>query len=82
MVMDTMQIRLSKGLVSRIDRLVDEGLYANRADVIRDGVRRLLFNDLIGILPDTKDSVKEIRLLRNKLSAQKIDLEDINKLAD
>lgn len=82
MVMDTLQIRLSHGIVERVDGLVDTGMYANRSDVIRDAVRRLILNELVGILPDNGDSVKEVRELRKKLSKEKFNLEEINKLAE
>lgn len=82
MVMDTLQVRLSHGLVERVDSLVDTGIYANRSDVIRDAVRKLVLEKVIGIIPDTGDTVKEIRELRRKLSKEKFDLSEINKLAD
>lgn len=81
MVMDTLQIRLGHGLVERIDSLVESGLYSNRADAIRDAVRRLVLDKAIGILPDTGDSVKEIKEVRKKLSKEKFDLHKINELA-
>ena len=37
--MDTVQIRLSKGILDKIDGLVKEGIYANRSDFIREAVR-------------------------------------------
>ena len=37
---------------------------------------------MVGIISDTGDSVKEIRKIREKLSREKFNLEDINKLAD
>ena len=82
MVMDTVQIRLSHGLVNKIDDLVGTGIYANRSDVIRDAVRRLVLDKMVGIIHDTGDSVKEIRKIRAKLSKEKIDLGEINKLAE
>jgi Arc/MetJ-type ribon-helix-helix transcriptional regulator len=42
MVMDTLQIRLSKGIMEKIDELVESGLYANRSDIIREAVRRYI----------------------------------------
>jgi len=82
MVMDTVQVRLSHGLVDKIDDLVGTGIYANRTDVIRDAVRRLVLDKMVGIIPNTGDSVKEIRQIRTKLSKEKFDLDEINKLAD
>jgi len=82
MVMDTVQIRLSHGLVERVDSLVETGFYANRSDAIRDAVRRLILDKQIDSIPNTGDSVKEIRKIRAKLSKEKIDLDEINKLAE
>ena len=80
--MDTVQIRLSHGLVERVDSLVETGFYANRSDAIRDAVRRLILDKQIDSIPNTGDSVKEIRKIRAKLSKEKIDLDEINKLAE
>lgn len=83
MVMDTVQIRLSSGLIDKIDDLVGTGIYANRSDVIRDAVRKLVLDKMIGIIPNTGDSVKEMREIKKKLSG-KIksfkDIEEINEL--
>ncbi len=81
--MDTVQVRLSHGLVDKIDDLVDTGIYANRSDVIRDAVRKLVLGKMIGIVPNTGDSVKELRVIKNKLSKEIKsfkDIEEINKL--
>ena len=80
--MDTVQIRLSHGLVERIDDFVDLGIYANRSDVIRDAVRRLVVDKLVGIIPNTGDSVKEVHEIRKKLSKETFNLAEINKLAE
>ena len=64
MVMQTIQIRMEKGLVQRMEALVKNGLYANKAEIMRDAVRRLLIDTLVGITPNTEDSVKQIRRLR------------------
>ena len=82
MVMDTIQVRLSHGIITRIDELVETGVYSCRSDVLRDAVRRLVLDKLVGILQSKEDSVKEVKALRKKLSKEKIDLEEINKLAD
>ena len=80
--MDTIQVRLSHGLVEKMDDLVQTGIYSSRSDVLRDAVRRLVLDKLVGILPNTGDSVKEIKELRKKVSKEKFDLESANKLAD
>ena len=82
MVMDTIQVRLSHGLVGKIDELVETGVYSSRSDVLRDAVRRLVLDKLIGILQNKGDSVKEVREIREKLSKEKFELEEINKLID
>ena len=82
MVMDTLQIRLSHGLVERIDDLVGTGIYSNRSDVIRDAVRQFVLNKMVGLIQNKEDSVKQVRSLRKKLSKEKFDLKKINKLAN
>ena len=82
MVMDTLQIRLSHGIVERVDDLVETGIYTNRSDVIRDAVRRLILDKLVGIIPDTGDSVKEVKEMRKIISKEKFNLEEINKLVE
>jgi Arc/MetJ-type ribon-helix-helix transcriptional regulator len=81
MTMDTLQIRLNKGLVGGLDIFVKEGLYANRAEVIRDAIRRFLWNSQIGsIKNDGIPSVRQVRAVRKKLSLKEIDLDEINSL--
>ena len=82
MVMDTLQVRLSHGIVERVDDLIETGMYARRSDVIRDAVRRLILDKQVGIIPNTGDSVKEVKEIRRKLSKERFSLEEINKLAD
>ncbi len=77
------QVRLPKKLMEEMDLLIEKGLYMNRSDVIRDALRKLALEKMVGILPSQGDSVAEIRDLRKKLS-QDIksykDLKKINKL--
>ncbi|MBI2147424.1 hypothetical protein HYU19_03020 [Candidatus Woesearchaeota archaeon] len=82
MVMDTIQVRLSHGLVEKIDGFVETGLYSSRSDIVRDAVRRLVLDNLVGIIPDTGDSVREVREIRKRLSKEKFDLNEINKLSE
>jgi len=42
MVMETMQIRLTRGLVEEIKKLVNRGIYPNSSECVRDAVRRLI----------------------------------------
>ena len=39
--MDSLQIRLTPELIRRVDKLVDNGIYSNRNEAIRDAVRRM-----------------------------------------
>jgi Arc/MetJ-type ribon-helix-helix transcriptional regulator len=83
--MDVAQVRLPKGLMQEVNNLVRKGFYTNKSDVIRDALRRLLLDKQIGSIPNTGDSVKQVRKARTVLSKQiksHKDLEEINKLGD
>lgn len=85
MAMSVIQVRLPDTIISLLERYVKDGLYSNKSDVIRDAVRRLMIDRQIGSIPDTGDSVKEVRAIRKILSKQVKsfkDLEEINKLCD
>lgn len=79
MVMDTIQIRIGGSLIREIDSFVNSGFYANRADVIRDAVRRFVIDSQVGTIKSNKNSVQEVKEARKKLS-EKIDLNEINSL--
>ena len=78
MVMDTVQIRLNPKLIKLIDLFVKQGVYANRSDVIRDAVRRFVWEKEVGTISKKGNSVEEVRALRKKLSKEKIDIDEIN----
>ncbi len=80
MVMDTLQIRLAPGLVAEIDKLVDSEIYSSRSDVIRDALRRLILDKLVGITSSNKNSVKEVKEIRKQLSKERFNLNEINRL--
>ena len=44
MVMETIQIRLTKKLVEKLDKFVTEGYYPNRSEAVRDAVRRIILD--------------------------------------
>ncbi|MBW2991288.1 ribbon-helix-helix domain-containing protein [Candidatus Woesearchaeota archaeon] len=67
-------------MVKMIDSMVKRGIYSSRSEAIRDGVRELTLKSLIGIIPNTGDSVKEIREIRNKLSKEIKSFKDIEKI--
>ena len=75
MVMETVQIRLPKGLVKRAEEFVAEGSYPNRSEVVRDALRRFITEKLLegqvgslkGVLKG--NSVELVRKVRQKLSS-------------
>jgi Arc/MetJ-type ribon-helix-helix transcriptional regulator len=73
---------LPKKLIEQVDLLVEEGFYASRSDALRDAVRKMDIKSMIGTIPNTGDSVKEVREIRKKLSKEKFNLEEINKLGE
>jgi len=50
MVMDTIQIRINGELLKELDYFVKSGFYSNRADVIRDAVRRFVIDSQVGTI--------------------------------
>jgi len=76
--MDTLQIRMNKELLKRIDKLVKTGVYSNRSDIIRDAVRRFVWEKEVGSISSKGTSVEEIRKIRKQLS--QINLDEINSL--
>ncbi|MBN1385561.1 ribbon-helix-helix protein, CopG family [Candidatus Woesearchaeota archaeon] len=84
MSMSVVPIRLPEGLVKDIDMLVKKGDYASRSDVVRYAVRKLVkkveLKDLIGIIPNTGDSVKEVREIRKRLSREIKSWEDVERI--
>jgi antitoxin ParD1/3/4 len=40
--METLQIRLTKNMLDRIDVLIKQGTYPNRSEAVRDSVRTML----------------------------------------
>src|SRR3989338_819689 len=61
MVMETLQIRLTKGLVEEIQKLVDKDIYSSISEAVRDAVRKLVLGkeDKV-ILPEAKEIQKKI----------------------
>ena len=80
MVMSVTQVRLPIKLSKEVDSLVKNGLYETRSDVVRDAVRRLIFEKQMHSLDIKGNSVKEIRKIRNELSKEPVDLDEINSL--
>ena len=78
--MTVAQVRLPGGIVKEMDNLVRTGMYSSKSDVVRDALRRLILEQQIGTIPNTGDSVKEVRKARRYLSKKKVNLDEINKL--
>ncbi len=79
MSMELVQVRLPQGLLNNVDNLVKQKIYVTRSDVIRDAIRILTVRKQIGSVPNTGDSVKEIKEIRKRLSKEKFDLDEINR---
>ena len=82
MVTQIIQARLPEKQVKIIDKLVERGLYSSRSDFIKYAIRMQGSLDMItGLIADeNKDSVKEIRKIREKLSRKDLDIEELNSL--
>ena len=80
MVMDTLQIRMNKELLKRVDLIVKTGIYSNRADVIRDAVRRFVWEKEIGSISNKGNSDEAVKKIRARLSKERISLDEINNL--
>lgn len=44
--METIQIRLTKNMLDKIDQLIGQGEYPNRSEAVRDSVRKMLDHKL------------------------------------
>ena len=77
--MTVMQVRVPKKMVGDIQKFVKKEHYSSTSDLVRDALRKFLIDremdSMIGIIPDTGDSVKEIRKIRESITE-----EDIRKL--
>ena len=80
MIETVIQVRLPKAIVKEIEMLVEKGFYSNKSEVMRDAARRLFIEKHIGIIPNTGDSVKEIRELRKRLTKEDLAMDKVNAL--
>lgn len=53
----TLQVRLTKELVKKAQELVDRGIYSNKSEVVRDALRRLVFQENIGTTTEKRFTV-------------------------
>ncbi len=70
------QVRLPEAQVAKLDQLVKQGRYASRSEAVRDGLRQLLDFQI----PNTGDSVAEIREIRQKRGV--VTAEELNKVQE
>jgi len=68
MVMQTMQIRLTPGLIKEIDRLVSKGIYPNNSECVRDAVRRLVTGSSGKI--EVPESAKVVEKVKKEIKEQ------------
>jgi Arc/MetJ-type ribon-helix-helix transcriptional regulator len=54
-------IRLPDKILSNIDKLVEEGIYANRTEALRDAAR-LLLRDQVGMLSGKRPEISKDKL--------------------
>ena len=83
MAMGVAQVRLPKAILEQVDAMVESGDYASKSDVFREGIRKLIHERVhvqVGTIPNTGNSVKEIRAIRKKLSKEKWDVKRLNSL--
>jgi hypothetical protein len=74
MAMELVQVRLPKKLIDAIEGYVDGEFYASRSDIIRDALRKFMLDKVIGSIPNTGDSVEEVRKIRRELSKKERNL--------
>lgn len=71
---------MPKGLKEEVEALVKKGIYANKSEAVREALRKLFWEDIIGSIPNDGDSVKQVREIRKKLSKEPYDLDYVNSL--
>jgi len=76
MVMQTMQIRLTKELINELTMLVEWGLYGSVSEAVRDGVRRLVTGkekDLTkpAVKQEIKEEVKKVEKKPRKTNSER-----------
>jgi len=59
--MESLQIRLTPQVIKKVDELVEQGVYSNRNEAVRDAVRRLVFN---------YEALSHTKVLREEISSK------------
>lgn len=66
--MQTVQIRLTKKLVEKLNDLVKEGFYPNKSEAVRDSVRRLILEHELGELGEELEKVDDGEEVKKELA--------------
>lgn len=74
------QVRLPEKVVSSIEDAVKKGFYESKSDLVRDAIRRFVFEEQIASVSLKKNYSNEIKSFRKKQVIKKFDLEKINSL--
>ncbi|HDP73804.1 MAG TPA: transcriptional regulator [Candidatus Woesearchaeota archaeon] len=80
--MRVVQARLPEGIMREMNQLVKKGFYTNKSDVIRDALRKLILEKQVGSVPNSGNSVKEVRAARKKLSREELSPGEVNALGE
>ena len=80
MAMVLFQVRLPEKVVSSIEDLVKNGFYESKSDLVRDAIRRFVFEEQIGSVSLKKNYSVEIKNFRKKQVVRKKDLKKFNSL--
>ncbi|MBI2140361.1 ATP phosphoribosyltransferase regulatory subunit [Candidatus Woesearchaeota archaeon] len=80
MVMDTLQIRLTKGLIDEIQKLVDRQIYSSVSEAIRDAVRKMVVGGRVDektaivkpdilqpISPEVQKAKEEVQIVKQEV---------------
>jgi Arc/MetJ-type ribon-helix-helix transcriptional regulator len=62
------QIRFTKKLIERIDKLIEYGVYSNRSEAIRDATRRLVIDLSSRESMEKLNSFRAIESLKRELN--------------
>lgn len=70
--METLQIRLPKEQVQRLDRAIKEGVYRSRSEAVRDSLERMAFLSLLSRFQELieKESIPKEELLKELQKAR------------
>lgn len=74
------QVRLPEKVVSSIEDAVKKGFYESKSDLVRDAIRRFVFEEQIASVSLRKNYSSDIKNFRKKQVVRRKDLDKINSL--